>query len=65
MNECYNIVVAVKVATAVVLYGTLEYISNVPYYGIFIINPCGVMFCLISPLLLLFMLTVGSCIEQT
>jgi hypothetical protein len=47
------------------MYGTLEFISNVPYYGIFIINPYGVRFCLISPLLLLFMLTVGSCIEQT
>jgi hypothetical protein len=47
------------------MYGTLEFISNVPYYGIFIINPYGVRFCFISPLLLLFMLTVCSCIEQT
>jgi hypothetical protein len=53
------------------LYGTLEFISNVPYYGIFIINPYGVRFCIISLLLLLFMLTVCAVvlnklsIEQT
>jgi hypothetical protein len=28
------------------MYGTLEFISNVPYYGIFIINPGRVRLCL-------------------
>jgi hypothetical protein len=28
------------------MYGTLEFISNVPYYGIFLIKPGGVGLCL-------------------
>lgn len=31
------------------MYGTLEFISNVPYYGIFTIKPGGVRLLLISP----------------
>ena len=31
------------------MYGTLEFISNVPYYGIFIVKPGGVRLLLISP----------------
>jgi hypothetical protein len=30
----------------ILLYGTLEFISNVPYYGIFLIKPGGVGLCL-------------------